>query len=196
MRRTMTAVRLNDGERITVDGRMDESVWSRVEPAADFVQSDPGLGSPASEHTEVRIAYNDRALYMAVVCFDSEPTRLLRFQRRRDEFLQADDRFQWVFDPFLTGQNGYFFETNPSGAMSDALMGINGQNRQWDGIWNERVQRHADNWTVEIEIPFRTLNFSPTSDTCHNWLDDPLRANRFRSIDNRLSSKLLYTYRF
>ena len=165
MRRTMTAVRLNDGERITVDGRMDESVWSRVDPAADFVQSDPGLGSPASEHTEVRIAYNDRALYMAVVCFDSEPTRLLRFQRRRDEFLQADDRFQWVFDPFLTGQNGYFFETNPSGLMGDSLISPTGNNRQWDGIWTLRVDRHDKGWTVEVEIPFATLSFDPKGTT-------------------------------
>jgi len=49
--------------------------------------------------------------------------------------------------------------------MADALMGINGQNRQWDGIWNERVQRTSTGWSFEVEIPFRTLNFSPSSDT-------------------------------
>src|SRR4029077_8661598 len=72
---------------------------------------------------------------------------------------------QWTIDTFLDGRTGYFFETNPSGAMSDALMGINGQNRQWDCILNERVQRTATGWSFEVEIPFRTLNFDPNSDT-------------------------------
>ena len=71
----------------------------------------------------------------------------------------------WTIDTFLDGRSGYFFETNPSGAMADALIGINGQNRQWDGIWNERVQRTATGWSFEVEIPFRTLNFNPNSDT-------------------------------
>ncbi len=91
--------------------------------------------------------------------------RLTRYQKRRDEYLQQDDKVQWTIDTFLDGRTGYFFETNPSGAMADALMGINGQNRQWDGIWNERVQRGATGWSIEVEIPFRSLNFDPNSDT-------------------------------
>ena len=165
MRRTITAVRLNEGEQVAVDGKLDEPVWSRAQPASGFVQADPDLGSPATERTEVRIAYSDRALYMGVICYDDEPTRLLRFQRRRDEFLQADDRFQWVFDPFLTGQNGYFFETNPSGLMGDSLLSSAGNNRQWDGIWTLRVQRDDKGWTIEVEIPFATLSFDPKGTT-------------------------------
>ena len=108
-RRTMTAVRLNAEESIVVDGRLDDAVWVRASPATDFLQQDPLNGSPATERTEVRLMYNATSLYMGVTCFDSEPTRLLRFQRRRDEGLPSDDRFMWVIDPFLTGQNGYFF---------------------------------------------------------------------------------------
>jgi len=166
-------------------------------PASNFIQIDPANGRPATEQTEVRIAYDANAFYMGVTCFDSDPNGWLGFQRRRDEFLGADDRFMWTIDTFLDGRTAYFFEMNPSGLMADALQGsADNNNRQWDGIWDARVSRSDIGWTLEIEIPFRTLNFSPTSDTCHNWLDDPLRANRFRSIDNRLSSKLLYTYRF
>ena len=68
-----------------------------------------------------------------------------------------------VIDPFLTSQNGYFFETNPAGLMADALLSPAGQNRQWDGIWNEHVQRTDKGWTIEIEIPFSTLNFDPNN---------------------------------
>jgi len=54
---------------------------------------------------------------------------------------------------------------NPSGLMADALIGLNGNNREWDGIWDARVRRGDVGWTIEIEIPFRTLNFSATGDT-------------------------------
>ena len=162
VRRTIMAVRMRDEESIAVDGQLEEDVWKRAVPAADFIQTDPRNGAPATERTEVRIAYSRTALYMGVVCFDDEPGRLLRFQRRRDEGLGSDDRFMWVIDPFLTSQNGYFFETNPSGLMGDALLTPAGQNRQWDGIWTLRVERSDVGWTFEVEIPFSTLNFDPS----------------------------------
>ena len=162
-RRTMTALRMGDDERIVVDGRLDEPVWDRAVPATDFLQQDPENGAPPTERTEVRIVYTRTALYMGVICFDDEPGRLLRYQRRRDEFLSSDDRLMWVIDPFLTAQNGYFFETNPSGLMGDSLLSPAGGNRQWDGIWTLRVQRSDIGWTFEVEIPFSTLNFDPNA---------------------------------
>lgn len=163
-RRTMVAVRLQDDEAIVLDGRLDEAVWRRAEPAADFRQVDPVNGAPATEPTEVRIVYTSKALYMGVWCFDSEPDRWLGFQRRRDEFLQADDRFMWTIDTFLDGRSAYFFEMNPSGLMADSLRGIGTNNRAWDGIWNAKVVRSELGWTLEIEIPFSTLSFDPDGD--------------------------------
>ena len=164
-RRLVQALRLPDGERITLDGRLDEAVWQRALPAKDFIQVDPQNGQPATEATEVRIAFSEDAFYMGVTAFDSEPDKWLGFQRRRDEFLQSDDRFMWRIDTFLDERSGYFFEMNPSGLMADAVFGVNGMNRAWDGIWNARVLHDDRGWTIEIEIPFRTLNFNPDSDT-------------------------------
>ena len=163
-RRRMAAFRMNDGESVVLDGVLDEPIWSRAVPAADFIQQDPQNGRPATEPTEVRIAYNGEFLYMGVTCYDSEPEKWLGYQRRRDEGLGSDDRFMWVIDTFLDGRTGYFFEMNPSGLMADALLGVNGQNREWDGIWNARHRRSDIGWTLEIVIPFRTLNFDPNSD--------------------------------
>ena len=110
--------------------------------------------------------YDKDTLYMGVTCFDSEPDKWLGFQRGRDGGLGSDDRFQWTIDTFLDGRTGYFFEMNPSGLMADALQGAaNASNRQWDGIWNARARRSEIGWTLEIAIPFRTLNFNPGSDT-------------------------------
>ena len=102
---------------------------------------------------------------MGVTAYDSEPDKWLGFQRRRDEFLGSDDRFMWRIDTFLDERSGYFFEMNPSGLMADAVFGVNGMNRAWDGIWNARVHHSEIGWTIEIEIPFRTLNFDPANDT-------------------------------
>jgi len=156
---------LDTTEQITLDGRLDEGVWKRAVPAADFIQVDPVNGSPATEPTEVRIVYTRDAIYMGVTCYDSEPDKWLGFQRRRDEFLGSDDRFMWTIDTFLDERSGYFFEMNPSGLMADSLFGVNGDNRAWDGIWDARVRHSEVGWTIEIEIPFRTLNFDPNNDT-------------------------------
>src|SRR5688572_21622952 len=164
-RRSVAAVRLSDTESITLDGRLDEPSWSRAVPAADFIQIDPTNGEPATERTEVRIVFDGERLYLGVTCFDSEPGAWIGWQLRRDERLNSDDGFMWTIDTFLDGRTGYFFEMNPSGLMADALMGLNGDNREWDGIWNARVDRGDIGWTLEIEIPFRTLNFNPENDT-------------------------------
>ena len=80
----------------------------------------------------------------------------------RDAFLSADDRFMWVFDPYLDERSGYFFEINPSGSMGDSLVGSGGGNeRAWDGIWTAKVVKSDLGWVAEIEMPFRTLKHRP-----------------------------------
>jgi hypothetical protein len=163
-RRAVGAVRLLDGEAITLDGSLDEPSWARAIPAAEFIQIDPDNGSPPTERTEVRVVFDRDALYLGVTCFDSEPDRWIGWQMRRDDRLFSDDSFMWTIDTFLDGRTGYLFEMNPSGLMADALMGVSGDNREWDGIWDARVRRSDIGWTLEVEIPFRTLNFNPAND--------------------------------
>src|SRR6187397_2129670 len=75
-RRTVQAVRLAEGESITLDGVLDEAVWKRTTPASEFIMQDPTLGGKPTEPTEVHFAFNGDHLYMAVVCRDSEPDKL------------------------------------------------------------------------------------------------------------------------
>jgi hypothetical protein len=160
--RTMTAVRLQPGERLALDGRLSEDAWRRAQPAADFRQQDPQNSEPASEPTEVRIVHDEHRIVLGIICFDAEPERLSGNQMQRDQSLTADDRFMIAIDTYSDRRSGYYFEINPSGAMGDGLVlpgnGIS-VNRSWDGIWNARVQRTAEGWTAEIEIPLRTLTF-------------------------------------
>lgn len=180
----MTAQRLPDAEAIVLDGVLDEAAWRRATPAADFIQQDPVLGGTPTEGTEVRILFNRTALFMGVTCFDSEPDALLGNTMKRDEFLGADDRFMWTMDTFLDQQSGYFFEMNPSGLMADSVMGASGDNRNWDGLWNARVRRSEIGWTIEIEIPFSTLNFDP---------DAPAWGINFQRTIRRKNEENLWT---
>ena len=171
----IAAERLSEDEIVVIDGVLDEAVWSRAVPATDFRQRDPRPGDPATERTEVRVAVDGRRLVLGVVCFDSEPDRMLANQMQRDESFGGDDRFLWGLDTYLDGRTGYFFEINPAGAMGDGLVtGPGGgggggnfggdMNKSWDGIWIARVRRTDTGWTAEVEIPFRTLNLNPNTD--------------------------------
>ena len=190
----LQALRLNAGEQISVDGRLDEPIWQRAVAATDFIQQDPDLGSPATERTEVRIVFSRTTLYIGVTCYDSEPENLRGNTMQRDGSLAADDRFIWSFDPFLDGRTGYAFEVNPSGAMGDSLISptlstvsgvpTGGLARAWDGIWYAQVEKSEIGWTVEIEIPFRTLSFDPNA---------PAWGANFQRTVRRLNEESLWT---
>jgi hypothetical protein len=162
-------VQLAPGENISVDGNLEEPAWQRAIPAADFVQQDPDVGMPATERTEVRFLMTSRTLYMGVTLYDSEPGNMYANTMQRDGSLAADDRFIWAFDTYLDARSGYYFEMNPKGAMGDSLLlstsatGGGDSARAWDGIWTGKVQRNEMGWAIEIEIPFRTLNFDPNA---------------------------------
>ena len=155
----LKALRLGAEEEIAIDGLLDEAAWQRAEPAADFKQSDPRNGEPATERTEIRIVFDRNNLYIGAHFFDSNPKGLLGNQMVRDGDLSADDRFMWILDPFYDQRSGYFFEINAAGAMGDAqLVPAQGgssfgttQNRAWNGIWLARVRRHDEGWTADQE---------------------------------------------
>jgi len=165
----LIALPLESGDDINLDGRLDEGAWERAIPITDFSTQEPVEGGTPSERTEIRVVYDEDALYIGAMLYD-DPEEILAFQMRRDGFLSTDDRFMWILDTFVDGRTGYFFETNAAGVMGDALIsgggggGRGGGGRAWDGIWRVQTEIRPDGWSLEIQIPFRTLNFDPTSE--------------------------------
>ena len=155
--------------KIELDGFLNEPEWKMVSPAKDFIQRDPIEGAPSTEKTEVYVIYDEDNLYIGAMLFDSNPDGILAYQKRRDQSLRTDDRFMWILDTFLDGRTGYFFEVNPAGLMGDGLIISSesywGTNKDWNGIWDARVVIVPEGWSVEVVIPFRTLNFDPNLDT-------------------------------
>ncbi|HUE96468.1 MAG TPA: DUF5916 domain-containing protein [Longimicrobiaceae bacterium] len=144
----------------TIDGRLDESVWSTAEPLEGFVQYEPVEGTPASERTVVRILYDEAALYIGAWLYDGEPQRIIVGERRRDASLPESDAFQIVLDTYRDRQNGFVFGTNPSGIEYDGqVRGEGGNSTNWDGSWTVATSRDGEGWYAEIRIPFSTLRY-------------------------------------
>ncbi len=155
--------------RIELDGRLDEPSWASAPLASNFVQNDPEEGQPATYDTEVRLLYDDRALYIGVFAKDPEPGEIIVNELRKDFNTGSADGFQVVIDTFKDERNGYQFAINPSGAKWDSQMSNEGreQNANWDGIWDVATRVGEDGWYAEIEIPFKTLKFGP--DAMQTW---------------------------
>jgi hypothetical protein len=184
----MTAGKLApEGTPPKIDGRVDDAVWQNVEPHSGFIQQDPIEGDPASEKTEVRILVGQGNLYIGVICFDSDPSRIIVSQARRDATLTDTDSVILVFDTFNDSQNAFVFGTNPLGIEYDGQVAGEGQtgglslggggggggsqrggitafNPNWDGDWTVRSAITERGWEAEMAIPLKTLRYATGAD--------------------------------
>lgn len=151
---------------IELDGRLDEIAWRIAPLAKGFIQNDPREGTPATFDTEVRLVYDEDALFIGAFARDDRPGDLIISELRKDFNTGNGDSFQVVIDTFKDERNGYQFAVNPAGAKWDAQMSNEGRenNSNWDGVWDVRTRIAEDGWYAEIRIPFRTLKFGPSSE--------------------------------
>ena len=158
-RKQMQAVQVTSP--IVIDGALDEEVWRRAMPATGFIQSDPLEGQPATEITEVRIAFDADYLYIGALCRDSDPAGIVVNEIRKDFAGRDQDTFEVLLDTFADRRNGFVFSTNSVGAKADTQMANEGRdvNPNWDAVWWVEARRTAEGWTAEFRIPFKTLRF-------------------------------------
>jgi Domain of unknown function (DUF5916)/Carbohydrate family 9 binding domain-like len=147
---------------VHVDGRLDEPVWWGARAVSGFVQAEPEEGRPASERTEVRVAFDRDYLFIGAHMFDRDTAGIIANDIKRD-FQDGDqDTFELIIDTFADRRNGYVFMTNPEGARSDWQISNEGRevNTSWNAPWSVKVRRVADGWVAEMAIPFRALRFT------------------------------------
>ena len=146
-----------------IDGVLDEPFWAQVPPVTGFRQRDPVDGAPASERTEVRIAYDRDSLYFGFTFFDSEPHRINRAILDRGGRISKDDRVVIALDTYLDRRNGYIFEVGSLGTQDDALFTDERLERpdwNWDGVFTTETTVNAEGWVLEMAIPFTTIRFA------------------------------------
>jgi hypothetical protein len=165
VRKQVTAVRTTDPP--IIDGRLLEECWSQAEPVSDFTQRDPDEGMPATERTEIRVLYDDEALYVAARLFDSEPGLIGRRLSSRDGGKDGErdaDRVTVYLDSMYDHLTGAAFAVTASNVQDDTII-FNDTFRDpsWDAVWESRVSVDEMGWSVEIRIPLSQLRF-PSAD--------------------------------
>jgi len=154
---------------IKLDGNLDEPAWKSAQPATNFKQREPNNGAPATERTEIRILYDQNNLYIGILCFDSQPDKIIANSLVRDSDLEGDDKLTIAIDTYLDHRTGFVFATNPNGARLDAYQYAPERrpNSNWNGVWDVRAKITHRGWQAEIVIPFKTLRFANLSK--QNW---------------------------
>jgi hypothetical protein len=160
---TIRAVRL--AEPISLDGRLDERVYHETEAISGFVQQEPREGTPATEKTEVWVAYDDNAVYIGARLWESDPSRRVMSDMRRDasNLSNNNDHFAVLLDTFYDRRNGYVFLANAQGGMVDAQVTNENADTNWNTIWETRTANFDGGWTIEFRIPFRSIRFKENS---------------------------------
>ena len=161
-RATIRAIKLTEGIRL--DGQLDEQVYHTVPAITGLIQQVPDEGAPATEKTEAWIMFDERNVYVAGRVWDSAPPSawVANEMRRDTSQLRENDTFAVLFDTFYDRRNGVGFYTNPLGALADfAITNEGNLNKDWNPVWDVRTGRFEGGWTVEMEIPFKSLRYRP-----------------------------------
>lgn len=163
--------------RPVIDGRIDRGEWDAAAVATDFVQARPHTGRPASQRTEVRILYDDIALYVAARMYDTAPDSIVAQLARRDNEVYSD-WFYVAVDSYFDRRTAFAFALNPAGVKVDLLVFDDTEtDESWDAVWDGAATRDDGGWTAEFRIPFSQLRFtSPPAGREHVWGVNFLRS--------------------
>ncbi|HEX9564911.1 MAG TPA: carbohydrate binding family 9 domain-containing protein [Gemmatimonadaceae bacterium] len=161
LNRPALRVAFDPGRSIRIDGRLDEPAWLTVDSIANLTQIEPVEGQAPSGRTVVRVVAESDALVFGIRADDPDPSQITSFSRNRDANLTNEDHIRLVLDTYLDGRSGYVFIVNPHGARFDALIANQGEgeNAQWDAIWEAATHRSSTGWSAEIRIPAKSLLF-------------------------------------
>ncbi len=172
-------------ERVTLDGTLSEAVYGRVAPFTGFVQQEPNEGAPATEKTEAWIFFDDENIYVAARLYESEPSRRVMSDMRRDApNMYQNDHLAVIFDTFNDHRNGFGFSTNRIGGLFDFSATNEQPSSNWNALWTAKAQDFDGGWTVEIKIPFRSIRFAGGAET---WGVNMRRMVRWKNETSFLS---------
>ncbi|WP_264536339.1 carbohydrate binding family 9 domain-containing protein [Flavobacterium sp. N1736] len=149
-------------QSILIDGKLDEAAWANAAVASDFVMFDPDNGKPIPEgkRSEIKVLYNNDAIYIGATLYDDEPDKILKEISQRDNFGTADI-FGVFINGFNDGQQNFEFFVSAADVQGDCIMtDAIGEDYSWDAVWISKATLNDKGWIVEIKIPYAALRFS------------------------------------
>lgn len=175
-------------ENITIDGKIEEEAWKSAPIASDFIMFEPDNGKaiPENKKTEVKVLYDNDAIYVAALMYDNEPTKIMKEISQRDNF-GSSDLFGVFINGFNDGQQDFRFIVSASDGQADCLgTDTTGEDYSWDAVWKSKAVITDFGWVVEMRIPYAALRFS--SENKQTW-----GLNFFREIQR---DKHKYSWNF
>ena len=152
---------------ITIDGKLDDAAWVSAEPTAGFVQAYPQPGVIAPDQTEVRVLYDDDALYVGIRMFDAHPDSIAAGLARRDATAATGIYSDWVhliIDSYHDRRTAFRFSTTPRGVQKDVYTFNDGnEDTNWDAVWEVGTRVDSLGWVAEYKIPLSQLRFGGDS---------------------------------
>ncbi|MDQ2772703.1 MAG: carbohydrate binding family 9 domain-containing protein [Bacteroidota bacterium] len=157
-KRQLQAVRTSTPPKM--DGVLDDAVWQSAPVATDFIELELNPGRPEKHPTEVRVLYDDAALYIGARMHDVSADSILSQLSARDDFGNTD-WFGVFIDTYHDQLNGYEFLVSSGGVQVDARQSpANGEDGNWNAVWESRTARSGTDWVAELRIPFSAIRFS------------------------------------
>jgi len=151
------------GDRPVIDGKLDEPVWSEQGIwTEDFVQVTPKERMPSNSPTKAKLFYDEKYIYVGIICKDAFPNKLIRFIGNRDDN-SIGDLVSVAFDTYHNYWAAPEFNINAGGNKTDLVVTDKlSVNLNWNAVWEGRT--HVDLkdscWTVEMRIPFSQLRYN------------------------------------
>ena len=145
---------------IELDGRLNEPAWDKV-PTLPLVMYTPTFRAPLTERSEIKVAYDDRYVYLGARLFDSEPRKIRANTLYRDRY-SGDDIVALLLDTYNDRQTASWFTVNPAGTRIDRAVsndGTSDPNDNWNTFWDVATSRDDSSWSAEMRIPFSSLGF-------------------------------------
>jgi len=158
-KRTYVAMPLLQEQSFAIDGVLNEHAWDVAEWAGNFTEFEPDNGTPPSQATKFKIAYDAKYLYVGIRCYDSVPEKIEKRLARRDNF--SGDWIEINIDSYHDKRTGFSFNVSAAGVKGDEFISENGDNwdASWNPIWFTASQIDSEGWTAEMKIPFSQLKF-------------------------------------
>ncbi len=151
---------LETDQPVTIDGILDELIWSQAEKTTPFYRITPIDTGYARAQTEVMVAYDAEFIYMGIICYDPTPGKRPAESYRRDWNFMKNDNFFAAIDTYNDQTNGFAFGVNAVGGQWDGMQADGGKvANEWDGKWYSAVKNNEDDWVAEFKIPFRTIRY-------------------------------------
>lgn len=183
-------------EKIVIDAKFDEASWKTAAIASNFFMISPDNGKQAAieKDTEVRVLYDNDAIYIAAILHDNEPSKITKELTLRDNFATAE-HFGVFLNGYNDGQQEFRFFVSSAGVQQDILYTESfGEDLSFNAIWDSKVAITNEGWVVEMKIPYAALRFS--SENKQTWglnfyreLQRDRQQYTWNLIDNKIGSE-------